>query len=201
MQEELGAEGLQIVAVAVDEDPEDVRPWVEEAGATFPVLVDRDRRIVERYGIVNVPTVVWIDEDDRIVRPNDVAFGSDLFFDFHGIDSTPHHDALRRWVRTGDLELTDAEVRARQMVPTAEEQEARLAFRVALHLLRADRGDEAAPHLARAAELSPLDWTIRRAALPLTGIDPFVSEEFLALYEELQAAGGEYYPPRPAEGT
>jgi hypothetical protein len=54
-----------------------VAPWTEDI--SFPVLFDSNHVLTELYAISNVPTVVWIDEDDDIVRPNGVAFGSDLF--------------------------------------------------------------------------------------------------------------------------
>src|SRR5215475_5964434 len=127
MHAELEPHGLTILAVAVDEDAEAVRPWTDAAEATFPVLLDRDHVITERYSLVNVPTVVWIDEDDQVVRPNDVAFSDDQFKEFHGIDSGPHLDALRRWVTADELPLEDADdVRAHQMPPTDDEQRARL---------------------------------------------------------------------------
>ena len=40
--------------------------------------------LTELYAISNVPTVIWIDEDDRIVRPNSVAFSTDMFAEFTG---------------------------------------------------------------------------------------------------------------------
>jgi len=194
LQDELGAARFQVIAVAVDENAEDVRPWVEEAHATFPVILDRDRTLTERFAITNVPTVIWIDESDQVVRPNDVAFGSDLFKDYHHVDSDPHHEALRRWVLHDELPLPDTEaVRATQVVPTNEQQFARLHFRIALELHRSGDADGAQEHFDRAGSLAPDDFTIRRAQLALRGIDPFLSDEFISLYEEWQANGAYQY--------
>jgi peroxiredoxin len=194
---ELASEGLSVIAVAVDEDADAVRPWVEAADATFPVLLDRDHVLTERYSLVNVPTVIWIDEDDQIVRPNDVAFSDDQFKEFHGIDSGPHLAALRQWVTAGELPLGDTDdVRAHQMPPTDEEQRARLEFRIALELRRAGRAKAADAHFDAAIALAPLDFTIRRAVMPLRDQDPFFGEEFLALYEEWEAVGRPYYRSR-----
>lgn len=199
LNQELGPKGLSIIAVAVDEDADAVRPWVDEAKATYPVLLDRDHVITERYSMVNVPTVVWIDEDDQVVRPNDVAFSDDQFKEFHGIDSKPHLEALRRWVLDDELPLEGGdEVRDRQMPPTDEEQRARLEFRIALHLRREARTDAAEAHFQKAIALAPLDFTIRRASMPLRGLDPF-GDPFFELYEEWKAVGRPYYVPRAAD--
>ena len=189
LHEELEPKGLRLIAVAVDEEVDDARPWVEEANATFPVVLDRDHVVCEAFDIRNVPTVVWIDENDRIVRPNDVAFGTDIFKEFHGVDSSPHHEALRRWVIDDELPMTGEEVHQHQIFPTDDEQLARLHFRVALELRRRD-DPGAARHFERAGELAPNDFTVRRAAMPLQGIDPFLSEEFIALWEEYKERGG-----------
>ena len=197
INQELGPQGLSVIAVAVDEDPEAVRPWVTEAEATFPVLLDRDHVLTERYSLVNVPTVIWIDEENQVVRPNDVAFSDDQFKEFHGIDSAPHLAALRRWVTDDELPLTDDDdVRAHQMPPTDDEQRARLEFRIALELRRDGRTEAADAHFDQAIALAPLDFTIRRAVMPLRGQDPFFGEEFLELYEEWEAVGRPYYGQR-----
>lgn len=200
LHDELSPKGFAAVAVAIDENPDDVREWVAEV--EFPVVIDRDRTITELYDIRNVPTVVWIDENDRIVRPNDVAFGSDEFKEFHGVDSDPHHDALRRWVNDGELELDESAVRDNLFETTEDTQLARVHWRVAVALHRQGRADAAARHFARAGELAPHDFTIRRAALPLQGIDPFLSEEFIELYTGFQDAGQPDYgfsQSRPAD--
>ena len=66
----------------------------------MPVLIDPQHVLTELYAISNVPTVVWIDEDDRIVRPNGVAFSTDMFKEFTGAESGPHLDASRRGCTT-----------------------------------------------------------------------------------------------------
>ena len=180
-----------VIAVALDESADLIEPFME--GITLPVLLDREHTLSETYAITNVPTVVWIDEADRIVRPNDVAFGSDEFKEFHGVDSDPHHDALRRWVNDGELDLAPDEVRDNLFETTEESQLARVHWRVAVALHRRGRGEAAARHFARAGELAPHDFTIRRAALPLQGIDPFLSEEFIELYTGFQEADSPDY--------
>lgn len=191
--------GFSVIAVAVDENPEVVQPWVEEAAATFPVMVDTDHRFVDAYGIRNVPTVVWIDEDDRIVQPNTAAFGDDQFIDFHGVPAGPHLEALERWVVDGEAPFADdSAVRAAQALPTEADQQARTEFRLALALHRRGETEAAERHFVVAGELAPWDFTIRRGSMPLRGQDPF-GEPFFELYAEWEKVGRPYYTdPEPA---
>ena len=164
-----------------------MRPWTE--GITFPVLIDPQHAVTELYAISNVPTVIWIDEDDRIVRPNGVAFGTDTVTAFTGIESKPHLDLIRRWVLDG-REPETAEVQIDDL--SDEEVRARLHFRVAAHARRSGDAATAAEHFARAGELAPHDWTIRRATMPLIGDDPF-GEKFFVMYQEWEEAGRPYH--------
>jgi len=192
LQDELADAGLRLFSVALDADPEDARPWIEAAGPTYPVAVDPAHVTAERYGITNVPSVVWVDEDDRIVKPPTIAPGDDQFRDFTLIDSEQHHDLLRQWVREGRLpESAATELPQR----TDEEQQALAERRVAAHLQRLGRTDAAAAHLARAQELAPWDWTVRRGGIAMTGGDPFLGAEFLSFWEEWDAAGRPGYTP------
>ena len=99
MYDELGGRGFTVITVALDKSPEDARPWIEAARPQHPSLVDTGHLLADLYNIVNVPTVFWIDEAGRIVRPNDVAFGTDTFKHITGIESGRHLGALRAWVR------------------------------------------------------------------------------------------------------
>ncbi|HVC68792.1 MAG TPA: TlpA disulfide reductase family protein [Acidimicrobiales bacterium] len=190
LHDELADEDFTVIAVAIDHSPEDVRPWVE--GISYPVLVDENHLLTELYAISNVPTVVWIDEDDRIVRPNGVAFGSDLFKEFTGVESGPHLDAVRRWVNDGQEPLSGEDARRAVADLTEDEVLARLHFRVAAQALRQDDEETARRHFATATELAPYDFTIRRAAMPLLGDDPF-GATFFAFYEQWQEAGSPYH--------
>lgn len=174
----------------MEESATDAREWVEEGGVTFPVLHDREHLMTDLYAVNNVPTVIWIDESDRIVRPNSVAFGTDTFKDFTGIASEPHMEQVRRWARTGEVELEEG-ARGEVADLADDEVDARLHFRIAAHLRRIGDDEGAAEHFDRAAELAPLDYTIRRAQLPLRGDDPF-GEKFFAFYAEWQEGGSPY---------
>ncbi len=176
--------------MAIDENIDAIRSFAK--GVTFPVLMDPDHLLTELYAISNVPTVVMIDEDDRIVHPNWSAFGTDTFRDFTGIDSDKQHDRVRAWVRDDTTELTDDEIRASVGDLSPDEEGARLHFRIANELRHRDDQPGAARNYAIAGELAPFDWTIRRAAMPLQGEDPF-GPEFMALYEEARAAGRPYH--------
>ena len=176
-----------------------MRPWTE--GITIPVLIDPQHVLTELYAITNVPTVIWLDEDDRIVRPNGVAFGTDMFKDFTGVEAAPHMDAVRRWVRDGDIPITADEARAAVADLTEDEVRSRLHFRIAVHARRAGDDATARRHFEQAGELAPHDWTIRRAAMPLTGDDPF-GERFFAMYREWEEVGRPYHGlPATAAGT
>jgi hypothetical protein len=144
--------------------------------------------IAERLAIFNVPTVIWIDEDDRVVRAPVMAPVDDLFKDFTHVDSTVHHTQLRAWVNDDVLPFTQAEARAKIPAPTEDEQLARTHRRLGAHLYRMGRQDRAAVHFGRAAELSSMDFTIRRGTMPMRGGDPF-GQEFFDFWNEWEAAG------------
>lgn len=150
--------------------------------------------------MINVPTMVWIDEAGRIVRPNDAQFGTDTFTQFHGKHSAPFLEAVRAWVKGKRKALTPAQVRSQQMLPTPDQQLARAEFSLAWFLHQQGRLAAAERHFERAGELSPHDWTIRRGSMPIRGKNP-MGPEFFELHAEWKAAGSPTYPVQPIDAS
>lgn len=192
LQDELADTGLKLFSVALDADPEDSRPWIEAGHPSYPVAVDTAHVTAERYGITNVPSVVWVDEDDNIVKPPTIAPGDDQFVEYTKIGSEQHHDLLRAWVRDGVLPES---ARAEPAQRSDDEQRALAERRVAAYLQRQGRTEDARAHLAAAQELAPWDWTVRRGGIAMTGGDPFLGEEFTSFWEEWDASGRPGYTP------
>lgn len=190
LKDELADHGFGVVAVAIDERPDDVAPFAE--GIDYPVLVDTDRRFADTYGLVNVPTVIWLDAERNVVRPPSPEFSDDLFTEIHGVESGPHLDAVRRWVTADDA---GDDLALRDPYPTglsAEQRQARAEFRLALELARAGHDEAAARHVQVADALAPDDFTIWRAGMQLVGDDPFGAEFFERYTDWQQRMGGRY---------
>jgi len=173
------------ITVALDQCADDPRPFIEAAAATHPSLIDTDHRLADLFHIVNVPTIIWIDEAGRICRPHDTQFGTDTFTVFHHKRSAPYLEMIRTWVRTGAGALGPDEVQRLAPTVSEESQRSRAERALAWHLHQQGAADAAARHFDRAGELAPLDWTIRRGSMPIRGQDPF-GAEFFELFGEGQ---------------
>ena len=53
---------------------EAARPYVDRAAPKHPSLLDVGHLVDERFGVVNIPNSVWIDEAGTIVRPAEPAW-------------------------------------------------------------------------------------------------------------------------------
>jgi hypothetical protein len=163
-----------------------VRPFIEGASPTHPSLVDERHVVADLYHFVNVPSIVWIDEQGRICRPVDNQFGTDTFTAYHGKQSGPYLDMIREWVREGKHAIGADEARRLTPQPSAEDQQARAERALAWHLHQQGRAEAARRHFERAGLLAPRDWTIRRGSMPILGGNPF-GPEFFELAKEGRA--------------
>lgn len=54
-------EGLEIVAVNLQEDEDTIAGFVEEFGLQFPVVIDRSGDVADEYRVIGIPTSYFID--------------------------------------------------------------------------------------------------------------------------------------------
>ena len=72
---QLHPRGVEIVTVGMDTaGPEACRQFIEAADPQHPSLVDVGHLMAERFGVVNIPNGIWIDEDGMVVRPAEPAW-------------------------------------------------------------------------------------------------------------------------------
>ncbi len=70
LREELAPLGVEIVTVSMElSGPEASRPYIEAANPQHPSLLDPHHQLGALFGVVNIPNVIWIDEQGMIVRP------------------------------------------------------------------------------------------------------------------------------------
>ena len=196
LYEELKGQNFTVITVALDNSADDARPWIDKAAPTHPALIDTQHVLADLYNVVNVPTVLWIDERGRIVRPNDVVFGTDTFKHITGLESAGPLAALRAWVGGAAAGYAPAQARALQTLPTHADQQARAEFGLAEWLARRGRTEAAERHFVRAGELAPHDFTIRRGSMPIRGLDP-MGPKFREMRDAWVGSGQPYYKPLP----
>ena len=64
--DKLHDKGFVVVAVNELEDDVKVREHIKQYGHTFPVLMDRDNKVANQFGVFGLPVSVFIDQDGRV---------------------------------------------------------------------------------------------------------------------------------------
>jgi hypothetical protein len=194
----------------------DAQAWANAAPPEYPCLIDEKHQVSQLYGMVNVPTAVWIDEEGRIVRPPEPAAVNEAFkaIDLATFTMPPdavaagsqhrnrYLDAIRDWVRRGSdspAALPSEEVLRRMGEGARWGDPARAAaeFRVAQALYRRKDPEAARLHFAEAVRLWPENWAYQRQARQLSDPDSVGElDAGPAYWKSLEARGeGAFYPP------
>jgi len=221
LRTELRPRGLEIVTVALDaRGIETAAPWIEKAAAEHPSLIDAAHVVDALFGIVNVPSGIWIDEEGMIVRPPEPAHPRRPAFLDRAVpaDTSPaererielvkalhveaerYVTALRDWASSKTVgesryALSPDEVIRRSRPRPIEEAKAAAHFALGQALYARGAQAAAIEHFRDAHRLQPTNWTYRRDAWSLAGADRE------ALYgtnwvDEVKREGVEnYYPP------
>jgi hypothetical protein len=195
--------------------------WIEAAQPSHPSLVDEAHVCDELFGITNVPTGVWIDEDGMIVRPPEPAFPLkrglekllrtlpegldpylvDVLLEARKIRHEPEKyvNAVRDWAEKGKesrFALTPDEVVMRSPARSQDVALAAAHFELGQHLYRAGHAEAAVPHFKEAHRLQPDNWTYKRQAWvfahPLQGPSDQYDSDWLSDVREIGAEN--YYP-------
>ena len=60
--DKLGEKGFVVLAINELEDETEVREHIRQFGHTFPVLMDRDNKVANQFGVYGLPVSFFIDE-------------------------------------------------------------------------------------------------------------------------------------------
>ena len=221
LRDELVSKGLEVVTVALDlKGVETAGRWIEAANPSHPSLIDQAHLVDELFGIVNVPTGVWIDEEGMIVRPPEPAFPArpgfvrnrplpkdldpyyaEVLLEARKIRIEPdkYVSALRDWVENGKrsrFALTPEDVMRRSGDRGQHRSLAAAHFELAQHLWRGGREAEAVPHFRAARRLQPENWTYKRQAWSLANPYQAPSDLFEGDWlSDVREIGAENYYP------
>jgi hypothetical protein len=212
------------VTVALDVDPEAARPFVESAAPEHPSLLDRTHVTDERFGFVNVPNAVWIDEAGTIVRPAEPAYPGHnpamqsfrevdlatvppetaaMLVEARKITSDPdgYRAMIEDWAERGAdsrYVLTPDEVLRRAAPRGVDEAIAAAHFELGERLHAGGDHAAAIPHWREAHRRFPSNWTYKRQAWQFEdpGRQGRTDAYDSSWFEDLKAIGAEnYYPP------
>jgi hypothetical protein len=151
------------------------RAFIEAAKPEHPSLIDQHHVLADLFGVINIPSSVWIDERGMIVRPAEPApapprqnapprfnLPSDLpqhfvemFTEASKIKADPesYHAALRDWVDNGAASrfaLSPDEVLQRSRPRDADKALGHAHFALATQLEIEGRHDDAIRHFREA---------------------------------------------------
>jgi tetratricopeptide (TPR) repeat protein len=149
--------------------------------------------------MVNVPTAVWINEEGRIVRPNEAAYVDNRYKVMHGLDADEYLNAVRDWAKNGEKSqfvLSEKELRERLTPQKPEHALASAEFALAEYLSHKGLAQDAIPHYKEAQRLNPDSWNYKRQAWALTNADSDYGTNFGKEVQKIQQAGKPYYAPR-----
>jgi tetratricopeptide (TPR) repeat protein len=147
--------------------------------------------------MVNVPTAVWINEQGRIVRPNEVAYVDDRYKSMHRLEAAEYLEAIRDWAANGDqsvFALSEKELKERLAPQNPDWARATAEFGLAEYLYRQGQQAASIKHYKEAQRLNPDNWNYKRQAWALSDAERDYGTSFMKEVQKLN--GKPYYPPR-----
>jgi hypothetical protein len=197
LRSEVHARGVEIVTVCLEVSGAEVaRPFVDTAKPEHPSLIDIAHDMDARFGVVNIPSGTWIDEQGVIVRPAEPAWPGpplqpppprpnaavdarqqrvrELVVDRIVSHRERYANAVRDWADNGAASrfvLSRDEVVARSQPRPPEVARAAAHFELAQYLWTMGSRAGAIAHFRQAHRLQPDNWTYKRQAWSLISVE------------------------------
>ncbi len=195
LRQQLHPQGVEFVAVGLDtRGAEGCSTFIEAAAPQHPSLIDQKHVMAELFGVINIPSSIWVNEEGMIVRPAEVAPAppkdkprqspqlppgtparlASMMQEAAKIrdDSIPYHAALLDWVEKGSASafaMSPDQVIERSRPRNQNISKGHAHFELAAHLEKLGHHKAAITHFRAAHSLVPDSWTFRRQAWSLEG--------------------------------
>lgn len=197
LREEYKDQNFEFVSVGLDTlGAEGCRVFIEAANPQHPSLLDQHHVMADLFGVVNIPSAIWIDENFKIVRPAEAAPAPPKP-DPEGVGGTnlevpaeipqrmiemmteaakipnsqaEYHAALKDWVEKGadsKFVMSPDKVIERSRPRNENTALGHAHFELASELEIQGKHDLAIDHFRKAHELVPDSWNFRRQAWSL----------------------------------
>jgi hypothetical protein len=194
LRNELHGQGFELVTVGLDTlGGVGCRAFIEAAKPEHPSLIDQHHVLADLFGVINIPSSVWIDERGMIVRPAEAAPAppraasapprlnlpsqvpqrfAEMMVEAGKIKQSAeeYHAALRDWVAHGGASpyaLGPEEVIKRSRPRDRDKSLGHAHFALATELEIQGDHEAAIQHFREAHRLVPESWTFRRQAWSL----------------------------------
>tara|TARA_R110002072_G_scaffold51389_3_gene137920 strand:+ start:7580 stop:8326 length:747 start_codon:yes stop_codon:yes gene_type:complete len=197
LREELKDKNFELITVGLDTlGVAGCKTFIDAANPQHPSLIDQHHVMADLFGVVNIPSSIWIDENGMIVRPAEAApappkpgakgvGGTNMevpteiperLMQMMGEaakipnSQAEYHAALRDWVKNGpDSEFAMSPEKAIQRSRPRDENTSlgHAHFELATELEMRGNHKLAIKHFQKAHELVPDSWTFRRQAWSL----------------------------------
>ena len=190
-------QNFELVTVGLDTlGAEGCRAFIEAASPDHPSLVDQHHTVADLFGVVNIPSSIWIDENFQIVRPAEAAPAPpkpgpegvggtnmevpseipermmQMMMEAAKIPNSQaeYHAALKDWIEKGsnsEFVMSPDKVIERSRPRNESTALGHAHFELASELEIQGKHDLAIEHFRTAHELVPDSWTFRRQAWSL----------------------------------
>lgn len=197
LREEFKDQNFELVTVGLDSlGVEGCGAFIDAANPQHPSLIDQHHVMAELFGVVNIPSSIWVDEQGMVVRPAEPAPAPahlkksdsnapniempaeipqrviDMMTEAAKFPrgKGEYHEALRDWVKKGaesEFAMSADRAVARSRPRNLETALGHAHFELASQLEIDGNHALAVKHFRRAHELVPDSWTFRRQAWSL----------------------------------